>query len=187
MSKRQCEHLAAVAYDSVRRRQFEEFWISTACGSFFRAQPNRPHLLFFTRVLVQSRSYRLSPRLLPKVHSTPPSSRWMLVVEDRVPRRTRWLWSDPVLAALTGVRSALAVAIAWPAGATAVIIVATACSSLAPLEQPVIATLALVRSDATHVPDDRELGIGLKYWSGDRIRTSDSSVPNADILLWSWQ
>jgi hypothetical protein len=80
-----------------------------------------------------------------------------------------------VLAALTGVRSALTVAItsafwvatAWPTGATAVIIVATACSLLASLEQPVIATLALVRSDATHVPDDRALGIevGLKYWS----------------------
>lgn len=81
-----------------------------------------------------------------------------------MPRRTRRLWSDPVLAALIGVRSALVVAAyfsilvatAWPTGATAVIIiVATACSS-----QPVIATLALVRSDATHVPDDRELGIG---------------------------
>jgi uncharacterized membrane protein YccC len=67
------------------------------------------------------------------------------------PRRARRLWSDPMLAALTGVRSALAVAItsafwvvtAWPTGATAVIIVATACSLLASLEQPVIATLAL--------------------------------------------
>ena len=67
------------------------------------------------------------------------------------PRRARRLWSDPLLAALTGVRSALAIAItssfwvatAWPTGATAVIIVATACSLLASLEQPVIATLAL--------------------------------------------
>jgi uncharacterized membrane protein YccC len=67
------------------------------------------------------------------------------------PRRARRLWSDPVLAVLTGVRSTLAIAItssfwvatAWPTGATAVIIVATACSLLASLEQPVIATLAL--------------------------------------------
>jgi hypothetical protein len=68
---------------------------------------------------------------------------------------------------LTGVRSALAVAIAtaWPTGATAVIIVATACSLPASLKQPVIATLALVRSDAAHVPDDGELGIGIKYCS----------------------
>jgi Fusaric acid resistance protein family len=80
-----------------------------------------------------------------------------------------------VLAALTGVGSALTVAItpafwvatAWPTGATAVIIVATARSLLASLEQPAIATSALVRSDATHVPDDRALGIevGIKYWS----------------------
>jgi hypothetical protein len=90
------------------------------------------------------------------------------LVEDRVPRRTRRLQSDPVLAVLTGVRSALAIAIAtaWPTGATAVIIVATACSLLASLEQPVIATLALVRSDATHVPDDRELDIGNKILLG---------------------
>jgi hypothetical protein len=90
-----------------------------------------------------------------------------------VPRRACRLWSDPVFAALTGVGSALTVAItpafwvatAWPTGATAVIIVATARSLLA--SQPVIATSALVRSDATHVPDDRALGIevGIKYWS----------------------
>jgi hypothetical protein len=44
---------------------------------------------------------------------------------------------------------------------------ATACSLLASLEQPVITTfLALVRSDATHVPDDRELVIGNKILVG---------------------
>jgi len=80
------------------------------------------------------------------------------LVEGRVPRRPRRLWSDPVLAAFTGVRSAPAIASARPTGATAVIIVATACSLLTSLEQPVITTLALMRSDATHVPDDRELG-----------------------------
>jgi hypothetical protein len=85
ISKRQCEHLGAVAYDSVRRRPLEEFWISTASGNFYRAQPNRLHLRFShshsrPRVLAQSRRYRLCPRLLPKVHSMPPSSRWMLVM-----------------------------------------------------------------------------------------------------------
>jgi uncharacterized membrane protein YccC len=54
------------------------------------------------------------------------------------------LWSDPVPAVLTGIRSALAVAItsifwfatAWPDGAIAVIIAAIVCSLLASLEQP---------------------------------------------------
>src|SRR3984893_2252520 len=50
-------------------------------------------------------------------------------------RIARRLWSDPVSAALTGIRSVLAIAItsvfwivtAWPAGATAVIVAANAC------------------------------------------------------------
>jgi uncharacterized membrane protein YccC len=54
------------------------------------------------------------------------------------------LWSDPVAALLTGVRSALAVAItsafwfatAWPNGPTAVVVAAVVCSLLASLEQP---------------------------------------------------
>ena len=54
------------------------------------------------------------------------------------------LWSDPVPAILTGVRSALAVVVtsafwfatAWPTGATAVLIAAVVCSLLASLEQP---------------------------------------------------
>jgi uncharacterized membrane protein YccC len=54
------------------------------------------------------------------------------------------LWSDPVAAALTGVRSALAVGItsafwfatAWPNGPVAVIVAAVLCSLLAALEQP---------------------------------------------------
>ena len=54
------------------------------------------------------------------------------------------LWSDPVQAVLTGIRSALAVVItsafwfatAWPTGATAVLIAAVVCSLLASLEQP---------------------------------------------------
>jgi uncharacterized membrane protein YccC len=54
------------------------------------------------------------------------------------------LWSDPVSAVLTGIRSALAVAItsafwfatAWPTGPTAVVVAAVLCSLLAALEQP---------------------------------------------------
>jgi uncharacterized membrane protein YccC len=54
------------------------------------------------------------------------------------------LWSDPVPAALIGVRSALAVAItstiwfatAWPNGPAAVVVAAVVCSLLASLEQP---------------------------------------------------
>jgi uncharacterized membrane protein YccC len=54
------------------------------------------------------------------------------------------LWSDPVPAVLTGLRSALAVGItsafwfatAWPTGPTAVVVAAVVCSLLASLEQP---------------------------------------------------
>ena len=54
------------------------------------------------------------------------------------------LWSDPVPAVLTGIRSALAVAItsafwfamAWPDGPIAVVVAAVVCSLLASLEQP---------------------------------------------------
>jgi uncharacterized membrane protein YccC len=54
------------------------------------------------------------------------------------------LWSDPVSAVLTGLRSALAVGItsafwfatAWPTGPTAVVVAAVLCSLLASLEQP---------------------------------------------------
>ena len=61
------------------------------------------------------------------------------------------LWSDPVAAAMTGARSALAIAItsvfwietAWPSGATAVIIVAVVCSLIASMEQPAKISLAL--------------------------------------------
>ena len=57
---------------------------------------------------------------------------------------TRRLWSDPVSALLTGIRSALAVLItsafwfatAWPNGPVAVVIAAVACSLIASLEQP---------------------------------------------------
>jgi uncharacterized membrane protein YccC len=65
--------------------------------------------------------------------------------------RARRLWSDPVIAALTGIRSALAVtltsafwiATAWPSGVTAVIVAANACSLLSSMEQPLIGTFAL--------------------------------------------
>jgi len=54
------------------------------------------------------------------------------------------LWSDPVPAVLTGIRSALAVVItsaiwfatAWPTGPVAVVVAAVVCSLLASLEQP---------------------------------------------------
>ena len=54
------------------------------------------------------------------------------------------LWSDPVAAALTGIRSALAIAItsalwfatAWPNGPAAVVVAAVVCSLLASTEQP---------------------------------------------------
>ena len=60
------------------------------------------------------------------------------------PRHLCGLWSDPVAAALTGLRSALAVGItsafwfatAWPTGPTAVVVAAVLCSLLASLEQP---------------------------------------------------
>jgi uncharacterized membrane protein YccC len=61
-----------------------------------------------------------------------------------LPTATCRLWSDPVPAALIGVRSALAVAItstiwfatAWPNGPAAVVVAAVVCSLLASLEQP---------------------------------------------------
>jgi len=54
------------------------------------------------------------------------------------------LWSDPVSAALIGLRTALAVGVAsalwfataWPTGPTAVVVAAVLCSLLASLEQP---------------------------------------------------
>jgi uncharacterized membrane protein YccC len=63
---------------------------------------------------------------------------------------TGGLWSDPMSAALTGIRSALAVGItsvfwfatAWPTGPTAVIVAAVLCSLLASLEQPDKITIA---------------------------------------------
>ncbi len=64
----------------------------------------------------------------------------------------RGFWSDPVAAALTGIRSALAVAIVsafwiatgWPSGAIAVTIAANMCSLLGSMEQPAKVSLALV-------------------------------------------
>jgi uncharacterized membrane protein YccC len=68
--------------------------------------------------------------------------------EPNIPCR---LWSDPLPAVLTGIRSAVAVAItsifwfatAWPDGAIAVIIAAVVCSLLASLEQPDKISMAL--------------------------------------------
>ena len=67
------------------------------------------------------------------------------------PSPARWLWSDPVAAALTGIRAALAVAIttafwfatAWPSGPIAVIVAGVVCTLLASMEQPEKITLAL--------------------------------------------
>ena len=67
------------------------------------------------------------------------------------PSPARWLWSDPVAAALTGTRAALAVAIttafwfatAWPSGPIAVIVAGVVCTLLASMEQPEKITLAL--------------------------------------------
>jgi uncharacterized membrane protein YccC len=61
------------------------------------------------------------------------------------------LWSDPMPAVLTGIRSALAVAItsifwfatAWPNGPVAVIVAAVVCSLLASMEQPDKISMAL--------------------------------------------
>ena len=61
------------------------------------------------------------------------------------------LWSDPVAAVLTGIRSALAVGItsafwfatAWPNGPIAVIVAAVVCSLLASMEQPDKLSMAL--------------------------------------------
>jgi uncharacterized membrane protein YccC len=66
------------------------------------------------------------------------------------PATTCRLWSDPVPAALTGIRSALAVLItsafwfatAWPNGPAAVIVAAVACTLLASGEQPEKVTMA---------------------------------------------
>ena len=60
------------------------------------------------------------------------------------------LWSDPVTAALTGIRAALALAIttafwfatAWPSGATAVVMAGVASTLLATTEQPEKITMA---------------------------------------------
>lgn len=67
------------------------------------------------------------------------------------PSPAGWLWSDPMAAALTGIRAALAVAItavlwlatAWPSGPTAVIVAGVVCTLLASTEQPEKITLAL--------------------------------------------
>jgi uncharacterized membrane protein YccC len=64
----------------------------------------------------------------------------------------RGLWSDPVAAALTGIRSALVVAVAsafwivtaWPNGTIAVIVAANMCSLFGGMEQPVKISVALV-------------------------------------------
>jgi uncharacterized membrane protein YccC len=61
------------------------------------------------------------------------------------------LWSDPVSAALTGLRSALAIAVtsafwfatAWPNGSTAVVVAAVVCSLIASIEQPDKISMAL--------------------------------------------
>ena len=61
------------------------------------------------------------------------------------------LWSDPVAAALIGIRSVLAVAIttflwfatAWPNGPTAVVVAAVICTLVASIEQPEKISLAL--------------------------------------------
>jgi uncharacterized membrane protein YccC len=61
------------------------------------------------------------------------------------------LWSDPVSAALTGLRSALAIAVtsafwfttAWPNGPTAVVVAAVVCSLVASIEQPDKISMAL--------------------------------------------
>jgi uncharacterized membrane protein YccC len=60
-------------------------------------------------------------------------------------------WSDPVLAILTGVRTALAVTVvwaiwfvtAWPSGPVAIIVAANVCSIIAAMEQPVKISFAL--------------------------------------------
>jgi uncharacterized membrane protein YccC len=64
--------------------------------------------------------------------------------EELGPNIVCGLWSDPVPAVLTGLRSALAVGVtsafwfatAWPTGPTAVVVAAVLCSLLASLEQP---------------------------------------------------
>jgi uncharacterized membrane protein YccC len=61
------------------------------------------------------------------------------------------LWSDPLAAALTGVRCALAVGIttvlwfatAWPNGPTAIVVTAVVCTLVASMEQPEKISLAL--------------------------------------------
>jgi uncharacterized membrane protein YccC len=60
------------------------------------------------------------------------------------PKTACRLWSDPVTAALAGIRVALAIAItsafwfvtAWPTGATAVIVAAVVCSLFSTMQQP---------------------------------------------------
>jgi len=60
-------------------------------------------------------------------------------------------WSDPILAILTGVRTALAVVVvwaiwfvtAWPSGPVAIIVAANVCSIIASMEQPARISLAL--------------------------------------------
>lgn len=67
------------------------------------------------------------------------------------PFPARRLWSDPITAALVGLRSALAVAIgsfiwlatAWPNGPTAVVVAAVICTLIAAIERPDKISLAL--------------------------------------------
>src|SRR5262249_17264721 len=64
----------------------------------------------------------------------------------------RGFWADGGAAALTGIRAALAVAVAsafwivtaWPSGATAVILAAVMCSLFGGMEEPVKITIALI-------------------------------------------
>jgi uncharacterized membrane protein YccC len=64
----------------------------------------------------------------------------------------RGLWSDPLAAALMGIRSALAVGVAsafwivtaWPSGTIAVVVAAVMCSLFGGLEQPVKISVALI-------------------------------------------
>jgi uncharacterized membrane protein YccC len=70
------------------------------------------------------------------------------LVVPRVPLR---VWSNPLPAVLTGVRTALAVLIAsafwietaWPSGPTAVIVAVTVCSLIASMDRPATISLAL--------------------------------------------
>jgi Fusaric acid resistance protein family len=100
-----------------------------------------------------------------------------------VPRTALGLWSDPVAAAMTGVRSALAIAItsvfwietAWPSGATAVIIAAVDACTFEMHPCQIILGVGITESRCGELEHlDGTLGIGRHLAVGDPVQIVNS-------------